>query len=82
MTAKEFVDFWLKNSVHPDEQLQPRRQREEIDLLVDNLVIAANAQGFTKEAIEAEIGDIFAFIKAKIDEENEQETKRLRSDKG
>ena len=51
-TAKEFVEFWLQNSVHADEQFGARRGRVEVDQLVDNLVRAAEAQGFTRQQLD------------------------------
>jgi hypothetical protein len=78
--VREFVDFWLTNSVHADEQMVGRRGREDILKLADRFAVAANGQGFTRQQIEAEIGDIYAFIRARIDSENVHETTRLRLD--
>ena len=78
--VREFVDFWLTNSVHADEQMVGRRGREDIVKLADRFAVAANCQGFTRQQIEAEIGDIYAYIRARIDSENVHETARLRLD--
>ena len=78
--ARDFVDFWISNSVHSDEQMSHRRGREEIQKLADRLVVAANYQGFTKEQMEAEIGDLFSYIRARVDSQNTSETARLRLD--
>ena len=80
-TAKEFVEFWLHNSVHADEQFAPRRGREAVQHLVDGLIGAAEAQGFTKEQTEAEIGDIYEYIRASIDRQNASEHTRLGKEK-
>jgi hypothetical protein len=80
-TAKEFVEFWLENSVHADEQFGVRRGRVEVDQLVDNLVRAAAGQGFTRQQMEAELGgDLYAYIRASIDQQNQDETTRLKRD--
>jgi hypothetical protein len=79
--VREFVDFWLTNSVHADEQMVGRRGREDILKLADRFAVAANCQGFSKQQIEAEIGDIYAYIRAMIDSENVHETARLRLDR-
>jgi hypothetical protein len=80
-TAKEFIEFWLANSVHADEQDGVRRGRAEIDRLVENLVRAADAQGFTRKQMEDELGgDIHAFIRASIDRQNKSEDARRRKD--
>ena len=79
-TAKEFVEFWLQNSVHADEQMTGRRGRAAISKLADRLVVAAKHQGFTKQHIEAEIGDIYTYIRTSVDAKNAVETTRLRLD--
>ncbi|WP_143668643.1 hypothetical protein [Streptomyces sp. Alain-F2R5] len=80
-TAKEFVEFWLKNSVHADEQFSVRRGRPEIDELVRRLLTAAKDQGFAQEQIEAQLGgDIYDYIRSSIDSQNAQETSRLKRD--
>ena len=81
-TTREFVDFWLENSVHADEQFGAKRGRVEVDRLVESLVHAAEAQGFTKKQVEDELGgDIPGFIRASIDRQNESEDVRLRKEK-
>ena len=77
-TAKEFVDFWLDVSVHADEQEGPPQNEVTVRQLVDNLLSAAHAQGFSKEQIEAELGgDVEAYIRARIDRQNTAEETRL-----
>ena len=77
-TPKEFVEFWLENSVHPDEQFGLRRGRPPVQQLADNLIRAAEDQGFSKQQIEAELGgDIFAYIRFSIDQQNDAEHERL-----
>lgn len=78
--ASDFADFWITNSVHSDEQMSHRRGREDVQKLADRLVVAANYQGFTKEQMEAEIGDLFSYIRERVDSQNIGETKRLRLD--
>ena len=77
-TVKEFVDFWIENSVHADEQLTARRGRGTIQKLADRLLAAAEGEGFTKAQVETEIGDVFAYIRSRIDAENVGETARWR----
>jgi len=81
-TPKEFVEFWLENSVHADEQFGAKRGRLEVDRLVEGLVQAAEAQGFTRKQVEDEVGgNIHASIRASIDRQNEFEDTRLRKEK-
>jgi hypothetical protein len=81
-TAKEFVEFWLETSVHPDERFGVRRGRADVQQLADNLVEAAGGQGFSRQQIEAELGgDICAYIRASIDRQNKSEDQRLGKNK-
>jgi hypothetical protein len=78
--AREFADFWLRNSVHADEQFVARRNRKAVKALADKMISAAKDQGFAKDRMEAEIGDIYAYIRASIDTQNVDETARLKKD--
>ncbi len=80
-TAKEFVDFWLDVSVHADEQEGPRQGQAAVQHLANNLLNAARDQGFSKEQVEAELGDnLEAYIRASIDRQNVAEGVRLRKE--
>ena len=80
-TAKEYVEFWLENSVHADEQFGARRGPIEVDRLAESLVRAAESQGFTRKQMEDELGgDIRAFIRESIDRQNASEQARLRKE--
>lgn len=80
-TAKEFVDFWLDVSVHADEQEGARQGQAAVQRLADNLLNAAREQGFSKEQVEAELGDdLEAYIRASIDRQNVAEGVRLRDE--
>jgi hypothetical protein len=77
-TAKDFIEFWLENSVHPDERFGARRGHLNVERLVDNLIRAADGQGFTKQQMEAELGgDIHAYIRHSIERQNNAEDQRL-----
>lgn len=79
--AREYVDFWLKNSVHADEEFVARRGRDAVQILADRLISAAKEQGFDRSQMETELGDIFAYIRNSIDTQNIDETARLKSDR-
>ena len=77
-TAREFVEFWLLNSVHPDEQLSVRRGRAAIQQLADDLIRAAEGEGFTRKQIEVELGgSIYSHIRRRIAQQNAAEDLRL-----
>jgi hypothetical protein len=80
--AREFADFWLKNSVHAAEQIVARRNRKAVPALADKMIRAAKDQGFAQDQMEAEIRDIYAYIKASIETQNINETAGLRRDGG
>ena len=79
-TPRIFVEYWLTNSVHADEQMSARRRRDVVQGLADRLILAAKDQGFDQSQIEAEIGDIYTYIRASIDSQNITETARLKLD--
>jgi len=77
-TAKEFVEFWLENSVHPDEQFGRKQDGVAVERLVEGLLVAAEAQGFSKKQMEDELGgDIHSYIRNSIDSQNADERARL-----
>jgi hypothetical protein len=78
--AREFADFWLRNSVHADEQFVARRNRKAVQALADKMIRAAKDQGFARDQMEAEIGDIYTYIRASIDTQNVDETARIKRD--
>ncbi len=79
-TVREFVEFWLENSVHADEQFGPRRRRADIQELADRLIRFGAGQGYTKQQIEAEIGDVYEYIRASIDRQNTDEAVRRKEE--
>jgi hypothetical protein len=72
-TPKEFVEFWLENSIHADESLTARRDRKAVQNLADRCLAAAEEQGFSEDQITAEIGDIYEHIRGLIDKLNTDE---------
>jgi hypothetical protein len=51
-----------------------------VQALADKMISAAGDQGFGREQMEAEIGDIYAYVRASIDTQNMDETARLKKD--
>jgi hypothetical protein len=77
--AREFVEFFVKNAVHEDEQLRPRQGVSAIDQLVHRCLTMAETQGIPKADIEAEFGDLSDYFRSVIDEKNADEKARGRS---
>jgi hypothetical protein len=42
--AREFADFWLRNSVHADEQFVARRNRKAVQALADKMIRVAMSE--------------------------------------
>jgi hypothetical protein len=56
--AREFIDFWILNSVHPVEQYRTPGASQDVAELNRRLIGAAEAQGLSEPELQAEIGDL------------------------
>ena len=74
--AKEFLDFWIENSVHAAEQYGHRGSGIELRELVDRCVEMARTQGFSLHDLENEVGDLSAFIRTLLAKANKDEDAR------
>jgi hypothetical protein len=75
-TAKEFIDFWVANSVHAKLELGQVGSSQSADELARRLLEAANQLGLSSDDIVREIGDPAEYIKAKLHEFNIAESDR------
>jgi hypothetical protein len=75
-TAREYIDFWIENSVHAAEQTGSVGASQDIGLLISRLVEGAHGQGITREALEAEVGDLSDYIGSKLTAANKVERDR------
>jgi hypothetical protein len=48
-TAREYIDFWIENSVHAVEQFRDPGASQDVTLLVDRLIEDAKAQSITEQ---------------------------------
>jgi hypothetical protein len=78
MTAavREFIDFWIENSIHAAEREGNAGATQNVDELVRRCVDMAKDQGFTEEEMRAEVGDIAAHIRAQLEAANTSESDR------
>ena len=74
--AKEFLDFWVENSVHPAEQYARRAGTIELRDLVERCVEMAESQGFTERDLENEVGNLPSFIRDLLAKANHTEDAR------
>jgi hypothetical protein len=74
--AKEFIDFWMQNSVHAKLDLGQLGSSQIAADLAARLLIAAKDQGLSEDEVRAEIGDPIEFIRSKLGEANAIESER------
>src|SRR5450432_66172 len=60
--VREFIDFWIENSIHAAEHGGDAGATQNVDELVRRCVDMAADQGFTEAELRAEVGDIDAYI--------------------
>jgi hypothetical protein len=75
--AREYIDYWIENSVHAAEQFGNPGASQNVDLLVGRLIEGADEQGISQEAMQAEVGDLTEYIQAKLSAANNAESARI-----
>ncbi|SDK01894.1 hypothetical protein SAMN05216338_108026 [Bradyrhizobium sp. Rc2d] len=75
--AREFIDFWVENSVHAAEQFgAPGASQDEAEL-TSRLVAAAKEQGISETQLQAEVGEVRSYLRDKLLAANQAESARL-----
>ncbi|MCC8976809.1 hypothetical protein [Bradyrhizobium brasilense] len=74
--AREFIDFWIENSVHAVEQYRTVGASQDVAELTRRLVEAAEGQGISEAELRAEIGDICDYIEGRLKAANRAENER------
>ncbi|HWL20602.1 MAG TPA: hypothetical protein VNS33_13095 [Bradyrhizobium sp.] len=64
--VREFIDFWIENSIHAAERDGTTGATQSVDELVRRCVDMAKDQGFTEAEMQAEVGDIAAHIREQL----------------
>ena len=77
--AREFIDFWIENSVHATEPYGIAGAEQDVTQLARRCVQAAKGQGISEAEMQAEIGDVAEYIQDKLKAANEAESERHRS---
>jgi hypothetical protein len=75
-TTREFIDFWIENSVHAREQYRAPGAEQNVDELTRRLIEAAKDQSITEAALRTEVGDLATFIREKLRNANRDEDDR------
>ena len=74
--AREYVDFWIENSVHAAEQQRAAGASQDVPTLVRMLIEGAEGQGITEQALRDEVGDLGVFVRGKLANANQAERDR------
>ncbi|MGO4511213.1 DUF768 domain-containing protein [Bradyrhizobium sp. MOS001] len=74
--AREFIDFWVENSIHAVEQYQNAGASQDVAELTRRLIEAAKGQGISEADLQAAIGDIAAYIEELLRAANRAESER------
>jgi hypothetical protein len=74
--VREFIDFWIENSIHAAERDGTTGATQSVDELVRRCVDMAKDQGFTEAEMQAEVGDIAAHIREQLKAANSSERGR------
>ena len=74
--AREFIDFWIENSVHAVEQFGTPGASQDVTELTRRCVEAAKGQGISQADMKAEIGDLAQYIEGKLAGANQAERDR------
>jgi hypothetical protein len=62
--AREFLELWMQNSVHAAEQPGVRGASQRPEDLKARCIEMAAPQGLSQADLEAEVGDLYQYIKA------------------
>lgn len=74
--AKDFLDFWIENSVHAAEQHGHRGGSVELRALVQRCTEMAKSEGFSENDLKAEVGDLSTCIRDLLIKANRAEDTR------
>jgi hypothetical protein len=66
VSAREFIDYWIKNSLSAAEQFGTNNAEQSLDVLVRRFIGMAESLGLARDELEREIGDIEVYIDNKF----------------
>jgi hypothetical protein len=68
--AREYIDFWVENSVHSAENYTATGASQDVSLLVERLIEGAKEQDISADAMQEEVGDLTEYIRGKLETAN------------
>jgi hypothetical protein len=71
--AREYIDFWIENSIHAAEQYRAPGASQDVTELVHRLVEGAKGQGITEQSMQAEVGDLAEYVRDRLKAANADE---------
>lgn len=74
--AREFIDFWIENSVHAAEEYRAPGASQDIAELTRRCIEAAKGQGITEQDLSDEVGAVATYIRGKLEAANKAEHDR------
>ena len=74
--AREYIDFWIENSVHAAEPYRTPGASQDVAELVHALIEGAKGQGITEQSMRDEVGDLTEYISGKLADANRNERNR------
>lgn len=73
--VREYIDFWVDNSIHAAEPSGTGASQDVGDL-VRRLIDGANSQGISEDAMQREVGNLGEFLRNKLALANRVERER------
>jgi hypothetical protein len=74
--AREFIDFWIQNSVHAAEQPGNVGASQDVAELTQRCRNMTEREGISDQSIRDEVGDLAEYIRSKLDAANMAEKER------
>jgi hypothetical protein len=74
--AREFLDFWMQNSIHAAERFGTPGGSQLTSELESRCIKMAANEGLSQADLEAEVGDLSEYIEAALADANAKERER------
>ena len=74
--AREFIDFWIENSVHAGEQHGATGAEQRVLVLTSRCLEMASSIGLSRSDLDGAVGDLSTYIGARLAAANKQESDR------
>ncbi|MBK3666811.1 hypothetical protein JJE66_37090 [Bradyrhizobium diazoefficiens] len=76
--VRDYIDFWVENSIHAAEQFGTQGASQDVAELVRRLVESAKGQGISEDDMRQQVGDLHEFLADKLAGANLIERGRLK----